>query len=310
MNTIFIITGQTATGKTKYALDLAEKVNGELINFDSRQIYQFLDIVTGKDVDGTFTSVRKKGNKDVGYYSVQSETGPVKLWLYDIIDPKISFSSFDFEELALESIQDILSRGKTPILVGGTYLYMYYLLYGERTNTEPDWDLRKMHETTSVVELQNLVQKKDPQLLERMNDSDRNNPHRLIRILEGKQPVEVMNHSLVLDKKLGLTAENLEIFVTGFEHLSTDKIREQIKKRVIKRLENGAVKETEELIKRGYTIDDPGLKGIGYKQLIAYVNKQISYEKLIEDWVTKEYQYSKRQYTFMRRDPNIKWHIV
>ena len=120
---IIIITGPSATGKTRLALSLARKEKGELVNFDSRQVYKYLDIITGKD--------RPKNNA-------------FKIWLYDVVDPKEYFSSFDYVRQAMKVMQDILHRKKTPILVGGTYLYLYHLLYKVETeNIPPDMILRK-----------------------------------------------------------------------------------------------------------------------------------------------------------------------
>src|SRR3989338_8272515 len=117
---MIIITGQTATGKTKLALDLVKKHDGELINFDSRQIYKYLDIITGKDIAKN------------------------KIWLYDIVSPDQYFSSFDFVKLVTPIIADIKKRGKTPILVGGTYLYLKHMLYGiDNDNSPPDFKLRE-----------------------------------------------------------------------------------------------------------------------------------------------------------------------
>src|SRR3989338_8760356 len=94
---LFLITGQTATGKTSYALKLAQEHNGELINCDSRQIYKHLDIITGKDLTNkTFHSVHKIDTFDIGYYEL-----PTKIWLYDVVDPKDPFSSFDYQRCAL-----------------------------------------------------------------------------------------------------------------------------------------------------------------------------------------------------------------
>ena len=128
MTNIIAIVGQTATGKTKLALELAKKHNGELINFDSRQIYKYLDIITGKDKD---VLTMKQWNN-------------ITIWLYDIVTPNQYFSSFDFVKLVTPIIEDIKKRGKTPILVGGTYLYLKHLLYGiDDNNSPPNFELRK-----------------------------------------------------------------------------------------------------------------------------------------------------------------------
>ena len=288
MKDIFVITGQTATGKTNYALKLAKEHNGELINCDSRQIYKELDIVTGKDV---FDS---------------------KVWLYDIVTPEVVFSSIDYVKACLEVIKDILKRGRTPIIVGGTYFYLKHLLYNTPEYTsETDWELRNNLEEKSVVELQGILNQKDTAILETMNNSDKNNPRRLIRRIEilndttpevfvSSQPSSVF----CLEEKLGITGLNIQI--TGFYRENRETMREVIKQRVIKRLDQGAVQETKELLRK-YSVHSPGLQSIGYQQIIQFIDGNITEEQLIEDWTNKEYQYAKRQYTFMKQDHHISW---
>ena len=143
---MIIITGQTATGKTKLALELAKKHNGELVNFDSRQIYKYLDIITGKDIPKE------------------------KIWLYDLVTPDQYFSSFDFVKFVTPIIEDIKKRGKTPILVGGTYLYIKHLLYGiDNNNSPPDFELRQKLNFKSVKELQDILKNLDVQSINRLN---------------------------------------------------------------------------------------------------------------------------------------------
>src|SRR3989339_604332 len=158
---MIIVTGQTATGKTRLALELAKKYNGELVNFDSRQIYKYLDIITGKDIPKE------------------------KIWLYDIVTPDQYFSSFDFVKLVIPIITDIKKRGKTPILVGGTYLYLKHFLYGiDNNNSPPDFKLREKLNNKSVDYLQKMLIKLNKTVFENLNHSDQLNPRRLIRKIE------------------------------------------------------------------------------------------------------------------------------
>src|SRR5437868_5252363 len=130
MHKIIIITGQTAVGKTKLALQLAATQNGEVVNFDARQIYKNLNITTGKDINVTsFVQTNTVTNFSIGYYNEKIDNTSVRVWLYDIVDPKQHFSAFDYQTCALTVISDIIQRKKTPILVGGSYFYLYYLLY-------------------------------------------------------------------------------------------------------------------------------------------------------------------------------------
>jgi tRNA dimethylallyltransferase len=194
---IIIITGQTATGKTQLALNYAKKYDGELINCDSRQVYKYLDIITGKDLtDNTFHKKYTLHHLTIGHYNLQTthyQLPTIPIWLYDIVDPKDNFSSFDFQLCAIEVLKDIISRGKTPIIVGGTYFYLKHLLYhNQGENIMPNWQLRGDLENKSVEELQHLLQQYDQELFDEMNDSDRQNPRRLMRKIEmamaGEEP--------------------------------------------------------------------------------------------------------------------------
>ncbi len=311
MKHLHIITGQTATGKTAKALEYALQINGEVVNFDSRQIYKHLDIVTGKDFQKkNFAVVKQNGIQDIGYYTLGVHDIPVKLWLYDIVDPKQPFSSHDFQNLCMVVLADIWNRGKVPVLVGGTYMYLYFLLYGSSEMQPPNWELRKQMETFTVQELQELVQQKNSEAFQEMNESDRKNPHRLIRFLERTSFENTMKFETILYKKMQLSKEELTISIEGFRHKNRDDIKPLIKKRVLSRIEAGAVTETEHLLQNGYLPEDPGMKSIGYNQITQFINKKITFEEMAEEWVTKEYQYAKRQITFMKRDPNIQWQEV
>ena len=302
---MIIITGQTATGKRKLALELAEIHNGELINLDSRQIYKYLDIITGKDLP------KNSKLKDGCYllptpYNLQ----PAKLWLYDVVTPDQYFSSFDFVKQVTPIIEDIKKRGKTPILVGGTYLYLKHLLYGiDDNNSPPNFPLRKQLNSKSVEELQVILKKLSLQSFNRLNNSDVNNPRRLIR------RIEIASTSAVEEERSdGKTAEvnkdwPIKLFI-GLKYKDKSKLRQAIEKRVEERLKDGAVDEVKKLLQMGYKPSDPGMKTIGYQQIIKYLNKELTKEKAIEDWVNKELQYAKRQLTFMKKDKNIKWREI
>jgi tRNA dimethylallyltransferase len=185
---IIILTGQTATGKTALALERAINENGEVVNCDSRQIYKHLDIISGKDLtNNNYFEVEKQGNYSLGYYNMDVPQTPntkhqSPLWLYDIITPKDYFSSFDFQKCAIPVLKRILEKGKTPIIVGGTYFYLYHLLYDVLTeNIQPNWDLRERLKNKTVSELQEELKKVNPQLFTQLNESEQKNPQRLIR---------------------------------------------------------------------------------------------------------------------------------
>ncbi len=309
-----IITGQTATGKTKLALEYAKKYNGELINCDSRQVYKYLDIITGKDLGQhlkpTFKIQKKINEFTIGFYpliidSSTSSSLSTKLWLCDIVDPKQPFSSFDWKQCVQIVMAYLKKQAKTPIIVGGTYLYIKHLLYGIGTeNIPPDWQLRKKLAKKPVDQLQEILKKLSEKLFNQLNQSDKNNPHRLIRKIEIASHLNLANLS---------NSTNLNNFdqrqwqIIGLKFANKSSLSQAIKKRVKERLKNGAIEEAESLLKKGYTENDPGLKTIGYQQIIAYLKKQLTKEEAINQWITKEIQYARRQYTFMKKDTNIIW---
>ncbi len=288
MNQIVVITGQTATGKTRLAIQYAKKYNGELINCDSRQVYKYLDIITGKD---------------------KEEVENVPVHLYDVVDPKENFSSYDFKVKANKVIKDILKRGKTPIIVGGTYFYISHLLYGiETENIEPDFQLRKELDKKSVVELQDILKRINIKEFQKLNESDRNNPRRLIRRIEIVKSEDVQ--FLRLERYAGTSTFmeskiNIELLALRFK--KKKQLAKAIRQRVEKRLEQGAVEELKKLLKKGYKLKDPGLKTNGCQEIADFIKGKITREVLIDKWVTIELQYAKRQYTFMKKDKNIKW---
>jgi len=304
MKQIYVITGQTATGKTSYAINLANKIGGDIINADSRQVYAHLDIVTGKDLhltDGTFNKTSSMGAFDIGYYSLRDSTG--KVWLYDIVDPSVSFSTYDYKMCALTAIDQIMQNGKIPIIVGGSYLYLKNLLYNTvNIQVPPDEKLRMKLSKLSVIELQSKLQKLNSQILSSMNNSDRNNPHRLVR------KIEIESYTAVSKNRTSSPiADTYTINIAGFRHKHIEHMGNIIEKRVQKRIQTGAVEETALLLKRNYSTGSPGLNAIGYRQIISYIQETMSMQNLIQEWTTKEVQYAKRQYSFMKQNADIKW---
>ncbi|CAN5214574.1 tRNA (adenosine(37)-N6)-dimethylallyltransferase MiaA [soil metagenome] len=305
---IYVITGQTATGKTARALELAEQHNGELINCDSRQIYKQLDIITGKDLSLTtriFTYWKTISSFDIGYYSLE---GNERLWLYDIISPHFIFSAFEYRSLAVEVIRDIEKRGKTPIIVGGTYFYLQHLLYDILDQPIPaNPTLRAELEQHSTEMLQKMIIIEAPDTFATLNNSEKHNRQRLIRKIEviraGSivQPPKSEEYTYVLP----FSAES--VLIEGYHFENREKLTIVIRQRIQARLTAGAIGEVENLLKAGYTGLEPGLQTIGYIQIINYLKKELSYEEMIHEWTTREIQYAKRQYTFAKRDPNISW---
>ncbi len=320
---LIIITGQTATGKTKLALEFAKKYNGELINCDSRQIYQQLNIISGKDLarNSKFKSQLSKSGFNIGYYLVSQQSNNrtteqsnnfLKIWLYDIIKPNQYFSSYDWVNCALPVIKNIYKRGKTPIIVGGTYHYLYHLLYQVKTaSIPPNWRLRTKLKHLPVSLLQNQLKQLNRHLFNQLNSSDRSNPHRLIRKIE----IAISGQSLFLSRslpfiydlphKLNFSAVDLNLI--GLAYKNKNDLIAAVKNRVNQRLSQGALKEIDQLIANGYQLTDFGLNTIGYRQLFAFRQNKVSLSQATDQWITAELQYAKRQLSFMKKDPRIVW---
>jgi tRNA dimethylallyltransferase len=300
---MIIITGQTATGKTKLAFDFAKKYNGEIINFDARQIYKKLDIITGKDIDkkkDKFSLWKKVQDFEIGYYLKDG----IKLWLYDIVFPNQYFSSFSYVLLGQKVIEKIEKEGKIPILVGGSYFYLKHLLYGFDYEVPPDFSLREKLEKLSVDELQNILKEEKKEFFEALNESDRKNKRRLVRRIEIARYLK-KNPSFEKKEKEGLFYKVKKII--GLRFSDKNLLRKKIEERVKKRLKMGALSEVFNLLKEGYQPSDFGLKTIGYKQLIPVVLKKKDLNEAISLWIKAEVLYAKRQYTFMKKDKNIEW---
>lgn len=281
---ITVITGQTATGKTKLAVEKAQKENGELINADASQIYKGLDIVTGKDLE---------------------DVGDVPIHLISFLDPKENFSSTEWTKLVNQKIKEVIARNKTPIIIGGTYFYIAHFLYGVSTEgVRPDWELRRNLEKLTVSTLQNQLNELSPQIFNKLNQSDRSNPRRLIRKIELARFETEFENSVKEVRSLPYTGE---FELIGLRFIDKEVQLRQIRNRVEKRIKDGAIEEVKELLSNGYEVTNPGLRANAVFEVAQYLHGEISMEQLKEKWITVEFQYSKRQYTFMKRDPNIKW---
>ncbi len=259
---ILIICGPTATGKTALAAKLAQQFNGELISADSRQVYKGMDIVTGKD-----------------------RPGGIVIHGLDLVEPDQDFSAAHFVGYASDWINQISWKGKLPIIVGGTGLYINSLVNPPQTLTvKPDWQLRKKLEEKSVKDLQEQLEKIDKTRWQIMNHSDRLNPRRLIRTIEVAQSncgkIETAPKYACL--WIGLAADK-------------DALDQQIETRVNSRIKQGAIKEWEEL-KTKYPVNLPSMSGIGYKQLPD-----------VDKWIKAEQQYARRQMTFFKKNKQINW---
>lgn len=300
MKKLLVICGPTATGKTSLALHLAKIVKGELVSADSRQVYKEMDIGTGK---GLPKNTRLKGSSPTigGYYMING----VKVWGYDLVDPKKEFSVAHYQKIAKSIIKDIWERKKLPILVGGTGLYIQSVAEGIPTVKIPkNKKLRKILSKKSVKELYDQLATLDAIKAASMNVSDRKNPRRLVRAIEVVL-WKIDNKDFKEDKKDAFT-KNTEILKIGVK-LSKFQFSRRIKSRVVERINKGFGKEVEKLIKKKVPWKSQAMDSIGYKLWREYLNRKTTKEKLIKEWARQEIKYAKRQMTWFKKDRKIKW---
>lgn len=265
MKKVVVILGQTATGKSALAIKIAKKVGGEIISADSRQVYKGLDIGTGK--------ISKKEMRGIPHH------------LLDVAYPKTQFTVAEYQKLAISAIVDILKRGKTPIICGGTGLYIDAITKGVIfPEVPPNLKLRKILEKKSAIQLFKILKKLDAT---RAKNIDEKNKVRLIRAIEiakafGKVPKITEVKPVYKFVKIGL-------------YLPPSKLQKNVERRVKKMFQVGLLAEIKKLKKNG--ISTKRLKEFGFEY------SEPTYEKVVNGTL----KYAKRQMTWFKRDAEIKW---
>jgi tRNA dimethylallyltransferase len=278
---IILISGPTASGKTKKAVEFCKKKNGEIISCDSRQIYKFLDIGTNKE--GIFL---QNGLRRID---------GVLQYLTDILNPDQNYSTAKFVKDADLKISEILKKGKIPVITGGTGLYIKALLYGLDEMPKADKTLRKELKAKSQDELYNILLKSDPEAAEK----NKKNPQRLLRALE----VNILS---------GKTIQEHFKFKSPrykFGHYSISVNNKTLYKKINERckhmIESGMIEETQKVLNMGFDKNCPALSGIGYRHIIQYLEKKISKEDLILEFSKDTRHYAKRQNTWFKAQPDV-----
>ena len=290
MQKILVVLGPTATGKTSLALSLAKKFKGELVSADSKQVYKGLNIGTGKDIDPIY--------KKDGYYEFRG----VKIWGYDLIGPKGSFSVSRFVSFARKKIREIEKQGNLPILVGGTGLYIKAIVDGISTVKIPvnEASRRNLSEKTAD-ELFEMLAQLDPIKAGSLNASDRKNPRRLTRAIEIA--------TWKLEFGVGISAKPIATKDVLFIGLKAPKefLFKKIEARVKERLKQGLEKEIKSLLKSGVNWDDQSMSSLGYRQFMGYFTGTGTKEEATATWLREERKYAKRQITWFKKDSRINW---
>jgi tRNA dimethylallyltransferase len=278
---IIIISGPTASGKTKKAVEICKEINGEIISCDSRQIYKYLDVGTNKRGIFIQDSIR--------------EINGIRQYLTDIINPDETYNATEFVKNADLKISEIYKNKKVPVIVGGTGLYIKALLYGLDDMPKSDESLRNDLRNKSQEELYKHLLKLDPESAER----NRKNPQRLIRALE----INILSGK-TLRQHIKLKIQRYE-----FKHYSifveNEILYDRINKRCEYMIEHGMIEETIKVLNMGYDKNCSALSGIGYKHIIQYLDKKISKEELIREFSKDTRHYAKRQKTWFKAQADI-----
>ena len=270
---LIVIEGTNASGKSGLGVTLARQFNGEIVSADSRQVYKGLDLGSGK-----ITPEEMQG---------------VLHHLLDVRNPGEFFSMADFQRLAYEAIDDILSRGKVPFLVGGTGLYVDAVADGyELSEKAPDPALRAHLETFETSQLYEMLLKRLPD-----TDIDPKNRHRVMRALERLEAEDY--HPGKKSPRFTL----LKLGVTWPRPI----LKERIDERLERRLDDGMVQEVKNLLDQGVSEEFLTKLGLEYKYLTWYLTGKISYEQMKEELGNAIKKFAKRQMTWFRRDDRIQW---
>lgn len=282
---IVCVVGPTASGKTSYAIELAKRQNGEIISCDSMQIYKYMDIGTAKPT--------------------AEERAQVPHHMIDFVDPNTDYSVADFVSEARKCIDDVLGRGKIPVLCGGTGLYVDSILNNldfadDRRNDAYRAELWKLAEERGNNAVHDLLRSIDPEEAEKVHP---NNVRRVIRALE-------------ICKTCGMTKTEADLAARGEKmydaemiglFVEREKLCDRIDRRVDDMLSRGLVSEVKVLLDMNVRRDSTAMQAIGYKELIDYFDGKCSIAEAAEQIKQESRRYAKRQMTWFRRNKDIKW---
>ena len=286
-NTVIVIVGPTASGKTSLSVEIAKKLGGEIISADSMQIYKGMDIATAKPTD--------------------EEKCGVEHHLMDFLDPEDEFSVAKYKELAVSKIEEHLNKGKIPIIVGGTGLYVDTVInntvFFNYDDSETRERLEKECDENGVEALFHKLKEVDPDTAEKLHLNDKK---RIIRALEvyyltGKTITEQNNESHKEKSKfnfiqIGLNAKN------------RDYLYDRINKRVDLMLESGLLDEAKMFYSSDYS--STAKQAIGYKELLPYLKGFVTLDDAVEKLKQETRRYAKRQLTWFRKNNDINWIFI
>lgn len=283
---LIILTGPTAVGKTALSIGLAKAVDGEIISADSMQVYRKMNIGTAK--------------------IQQSEMQGVRHHLIDILDPGEDFNVVLFKKYALEAMKDIYSRGKIPVVVGGTGFYIQALLYDINfEDNDNDMSYREELQTLAAEHgnsyIHDMLAGVDPESAEKIHE---NNVKRVIRALEfyKKTGTKISEHNEAESQKE--SPYNFEYFVLNDDR---QKLYDRIDRRIDIMLEDGLLDEVKSLVDEGYSRDLMSMQGLGYKEMIDYIQERYTLDEAVYTLKRDTRHFAKRQVTWFKREKQVTW---
>ncbi|CUU03615.1 tRNA dimethylallyltransferase [Candidatus Thermokryptus mobilis] len=281
---VLAIVGPTASGKTKLSIIVAEKIGGEIISADSRQVYRYMDIGTAKPS--------------------KEERERVKHYFIDELNPDEEFNAGVFGERGREIIEDIFSRGKVPIIVGGSGLYVKSLIDGFFEGPAGDWELRetlyRKAKQLGKEAVYEELKRVDPASAEKIHP---NNLKRVIRALEVYYLTGKPISQLQVEMKPEINFETVQVGLNW----DRKKLYRRIEKRVDEMIERGLIDEVRKLRELGYDKNLNSLQTVGYKEVFDYLDGLISYDEMVYLIKRNSRRYAKRQLTWFRQDRRIIW---
>lgn len=282
---VVVICGPTASGKTSLSIELAKKIDGEIISCDSMQIYKDMNVGTAK--------------------VTKTEMQGIKHYLIDIISPEERYSVADYKKAAEKAIIEILEKGKTPIIVGGTGLYVDALIYGiEYPNIEFDEKYRKQLEnrveTEGLETLYEEAKKIDKQAVQKISPNDQK---RILRILEIYHATGKNKTQQEAESRKNEVKYDYKVFAINMDR---EILYNRINKRVDIMMENGLIDEVKQ-IKKKYNKFPTAMQGLGYKEVVEYLENKISKDEMVEKIKQESRRYAKRQLTWFRKNKENIW---
>ena len=283
---LIVLTGPTAVGKTKASIGLAKALNGEIISADSMQVYKYMDIGSAK--------IRSE------------EMQGIKHYLVDVLEPEEEFNVVRFQQMAKKAMDEIYAKGKIPIVVGGTGFYIQALLYDiDFSENDEDTSYREELEHLATDKgaqyIHDMLREVDPESAESIHA---NNVKRVIRALEFYKQTgkKISDHN---EKERGKESP----YEFCYFVLNDDRklLYDRIDSRIDKMLEEGLLEEVSALKNKGYTKDMVSMQGLGYKEILDYLNGEYSLEEAVYILKRDTRHFAKRQLTWFRRERDVIW---